>query len=145
MSERHPSIPADYTETFRTGFNNYIGPIWVGTRDEGLHFMMAVEERHLNAGGVLHGGVIMTFADVALGMTVFNGVGKRPCATISMNTDFLAAAKMGEVLEGVATINRKTTDVVFVQGRVYTATRDIATATGLWKLLHTNPKQKDPT
>jgi len=145
MSSAPPPIPEGYESIFESGFNGFLGPIYMKQRaDKIRHFILPVRPEHLNMGGVVHGGVLMSLADVALGVNVVRSVG-RPAATISLDCNFVAAGKLGEVLEATAEITRETRDVVFVQGRVYTEQRTLLTAQGIWKLIHVKPKVADPS
>lgn len=138
-------IPDGYESIFESGFNGYLGPIYMKEQaHNNRHFILPVRQELLNAGGVVHGGVLMSLADVALGVTVVRGTG-RPAATISLDCNFVAAGKLGEVLEAEAEITRATRDVVFVKGRVYTETRTLLTAQGIWKHIHLTPRVTDPS
>ncbi len=140
----HP-IPEGYESVFERGFNGFLGPIYMKEKaDQSRHFILPVRHQHLNLGGVVHGGVLMSLADVALGVTVVRSTG-RPAATISLDCNFAAAGKLGEVLEATADVTRATRDVVFVQGRVYTRNRTLLTAQGIWKHIHITPKVADPS
>jgi len=64
----------------------------------GLH----VREPHMNSRGMLHGGLIAALADNAMGLTcvqVMTRDGRKPAGglvTVSMATDFIGAAKLGQ-------------------------------------------------
>ena len=95
------------------------------------------EQRHLNMGGVVHGGMLMSFADDALGMTVWQAVGRRPCTTVQLNTQFVSPVRLGELVEVRAEVLRATRTVVFVRGVVEVAGRTVVHADGVWKILGT--------
>lgn len=140
MSDAAP--PSGYEPVFNVGFNAYVGPIWrkPGEGEAPDSFLFEVREHHLNGGGFVHGGMLMALADVVLGVTVSRAVGGAPCATVSLNCDFVAAAKQGDRIEGEARITRRTRSVVFVSGELHTQTEGAArttllTATGIWKIL----------
>ena len=145
MGSDTPPVPEGYESVFESGFNGFLGPIYMKEiSDQRRHFILPVRPEHLNAGGVVHGGVLMSLADVALGVTVVRTTG-RAAATISLDSNFLAAGKLGEMLEAEAEVTRATRDVVFVKGRVYTEARTLLTAQGIWKHIRITPKVIDPS
>lgn len=139
MSERVPSrsgAPDGYELWDDETFNSFVGPFYLREatgRQEGL---FQVRKHHLNRGQVAHGGMLMTFADMVMGRAAAEANGGVPCATISLNCDFVSAAKLGDWVEGAARIVRKTRSVLFVSGELSTEGRILLTASGLWKVLH---------
>lgn len=80
------------------------------TWEEGLvRLSLKVEERHTNPHGVMHGGVITTLMDEALGSVIatvrgMEAMWEAPHATVDMNVSFLSNARAGDeiVIEGRA-------------------------------------------
>ena len=64
-------------------------------RRRGWRYGFLAEQRHLNIGGVVHGGMLMSFADDVLGMTVWEAAGRKPCTTVQLNTQFIAPVQAG--------------------------------------------------
>jgi uncharacterized protein (TIGR00369 family) len=62
-------------------------------------------ETHTNSRGMVHGGLIAALADNAMGLScvqVLTGEGRKPAGglvTVSMATDFIGAAKLGQWVE----------------------------------------------
>lgn len=77
----------------RDQFENALGARVVEVREKYAKVEMMVEVRHLNIGGVCHGGVIFSLADLAFGVVV-NSCGK---LTLSLNANitFLRPARIG--------------------------------------------------
>ena len=73
------------------GFMATVGPIYA--RD-GIYAFRA-EQKHANLVGVVHGGMLMSFADDVLGMTVWEAAGRKPCTTVQLNHQFIAPARIG--------------------------------------------------
>ena len=73
---------------------------------------------HANAGGVVHGGALMAFADSALTAFAMQGVerAEESLATISLNCDFLAPARPGDWIECRGQVDRRTRSLAFVRG-----------------------------
>jgi len=132
-------IPEGYAPVWNEGFNEYVGPFYGKARDEGsVHFFVDLRAEHMNGAGHPHGGFLMAFADAVLGTAVSLAVEGAPCATMTLNSDFIAAAGPGGRIEAEAEVTRKTRSVVFVQGRVYAGDKTLLTATGIWKILGAN-------
>lgn len=130
------AVPEGYKPIFHLGYNAFVGPIFgkFDGPDEGPHhFIFDVSPEHLNGAGMVHGGMMMTLADVVLGSTVANATGAMG-STISLNCDFLAGAKPGTRIEAEATISRKTRSIAFVSGRLFAEGRTLLTASGIWKI-----------
>ncbi len=125
------------------GFNAQIGPIRIAPVDERRWCAsLVLESRHINIGGVCHGGVLLSLADVAMGVATFES-GGHPCATIQMDAHFLAAAREGQRLVALATQLRKVRELSFMQCEIWAeggraesrAERQVLRASGTWKYL----------
>ncbi|WP_043364602.1 PaaI family thioesterase [Belnapia sp. F-4-1] len=117
------------------GYPALIGPFWFKREEGGFRYGFPAEPRHLNNGGVVHGGMLMSFADDVLGMTVWEAAGRKPCTTVQLSTQFISPARVGDFVEGRAEILRATRSVVFVRGLVTVGDRTVVHADGIWKIL----------
>ncbi len=120
------------------GYPALIGPFFARREGEGWRYGFLAEPRHRNMGGVVHGGMLMSFADDVLGITVWAAAGRKPCTTVQLNTHFIAPARVGDFVEGRAEVLRATRSVVFVRGVLTVGERTIAHADGVWKILGAN-------
>jgi len=57
-------------------FEIEIGPVFERNAGDNRRFAIVVDKRHVNMRGVLHGGMLMTFADLALGQAVWDATGR---------------------------------------------------------------------
>lgn len=110
------------------------GPIFERMDDQGRTRGFRVAERHINAGGACHGGMIMTFADILLATAVFD-VAEPPFVTVRLTTDFLGPAFEGEWLEGRAEVTGVDDDMIAVTGRMATDARAVASVSGVFKAI----------
>ena len=130
----HPPALAGYSPVFAdVGFNAYVGPVY--RADDGSHFLFTVRDVHMNGGGALHGGMMMAFADIAMGKTVHAVLEGGRAMTISLNCDFIGPVKLGETITSRVSITRRTRSIVFVTATLDVESRAVMTATGLWKIL----------
>ena len=85
-----------------------------GTRDA---FVMGFRvQRHMcNPAGGLHGGMMMTVADLVAGMggSTLAGIRNKFMPTVNMTFDFVAPAKAGDWVEGRAEVVRQTRSLLF--------------------------------
>ena len=118
-----------------TGFLHLIGPLWQRTLDGELEFALITEDKHHNRRGLVQGGVIMTFADRTCGMTARFVSGKPTLATVQLDTHFVEAGKIGEVLVSKPHVVRFTRSLIFITTEVTVDKRCIAMASGVFKIL----------
>jgi uncharacterized protein (TIGR00369 family) len=141
--EYNPGLP--WREVRGEGYNAHIGPIrFAPLGDSRWCVTVVLDDRHVNVGGVCHGGMLLSLADVAMGASTFTAGGGRPCATIQMDSHFLAAAKAGQRLVAVATQLRKVRALSFMQCEIWAEGRQVMRASGTWKYLASGaPGAKD--
>ena len=72
------------------GFDQARGMIYRHGTGSGPTFGFRATERHGNLNNVIHGGMLMTFADNIMGLIAEEASG-RYTATISLNVDFVAS------------------------------------------------------
>ena len=109
-----------------------IGPLFIRHTDNGPRFAFRAEPRHTNARGVVHGGMMASFADQALGLTIQRALNTIDLATASLTCDFVASARTGDLVEAEATIARITKRLVFIKGTVTCGDAVLLNASGLW-------------
>ena len=115
-------------------FEAYLGPFferWVGEVHE---FALLLDDRHMNAKNVAHGGALMTFADAVMGYCVWDATERSPCVTVSQQTNFLSSAVVGELVACRPLVIRKTREIIFVRGDFQVGECAVFTATSIWKV-----------
>ena len=134
----------DWLEIDDNGFNSHIGPLMYARIDDATsQLAVRLDERHINFGGVCHGGVYMAASDVVMGITAFWAMDRVPSATIDFQGHFLAAAKKDQWLVIEAKVNRIAGDVVFMACEAWAGGRKCFVASGIWKRLNL-PRQPMP-
>lgn len=126
---------------WRRGFGRQVGPLYV--RDAGPAPTMAfrVEEHQVNGMMNAHGGMLMTFADMAWGRIVSIETSSY-WATVRLMCDFLSSAKLGEWVEGAGELLSTAGGLYVVRGRVWCGERVLMTGTGVFK--PTGPRPPRP-
>ncbi|HEX8663732.1 MAG TPA: PaaI family thioesterase [Beijerinckiaceae bacterium] len=117
------------------GFIGLVGPIYRQERGERWAFAFRAAGKHANLRGVVQGGMLMTFADRALGRNAWKAAGDRPVATIQFDMQFVTAGELGELIEIEPEVVRRTASLVFMRGTLTAGARVVATCTGIWKIL----------
>ena len=108
---------------------NLIHDLGDGRVEDGL----LAEEQHANEYGMVHGGVLMMLADAGLCMNSRWPNPGEGAITVSMTTNFVAGATMGEFLETRSTVVRRTRSFSFVNCDIMAGDKVIMTATGIIK------------
>lgn len=118
-----------------TGFLSLVGPLWERVVDGHYEFALPTEDKHHNRRGRVQGGVLMTFADRTCGMTARHISGKQFMATVQLDTHFVEAGNIGEILISRPRVVRATRSLIFVSTEVLVDDRCIAMASGVFKIL----------
>lgn len=116
-------------------FEIYVGPVFERGAKAARRLALRIDERHVNMRGVIHGGMLMTFADLALGQAVWDATDNAACVTLGMQTQFLKPARAGEIVEVLPELVRKTRSLVFMRGDFKVGEETIFTAASIWKVL----------
>ncbi|WP_211103841.1 PaaI family thioesterase [Skermanella pratensis] len=114
-----------------SGFLGLVGPMW--RRGEVFGFL--AEPRHANYIDVVQGGMLMTFADRALGICAWEAAVNKACVTIQFDMQFIGAADIGDFVEITPEVIRRTRTLVFLRGTILDGDRVVASASGVWKIL----------
>lgn len=140
----HPPRPAEELPGFRPmvlrdPFEAFVGPLYAAADDdpEGTARKAAfrVDDRHVDETGSLHPGMLMTFADAVLGSTAWAATGRRPCVTLSLQTNFAGAARHSDLVIVETRLIRRTRAIIFCAGDFFVDGAVIGQATSLWKVL----------
>lgn len=116
-----------------------LGTFWARRAGDTWHYGLLTDASHANPNGVVHGGVLMTFADHGLSFLAIEAAERHPCTTIQLNTHFLDAIHPGEFIELRGEVSRRTRGLVFLRGEVLAhgahAIRPVGAADGVWRVL----------
>ncbi len=117
------------------GFLGLVGPIWQRPNGTSFRFAFLAEDKHHNRRGVVQGGMLMTFADRAMGRTCWYANEQQPQATVQIDMHFIDAVRVGEFVEAHCRVVRRTRALVFMSAELTVGERVVATAKGMWKTL----------
>ena len=116
-----------------------LGVPWAKKLDGRWLYGLLTGPGHANPSGVVHGGVLMTFADHGLSFLAWEAAERAPCTTIQLNTHFLDAIRPGEFIQLRGEITRRTRGLVFVRGVIVAGDgeqmREVGAVDGIWRVL----------
>ncbi len=96
---------------------------------------LQVAEQHTNYIDIAHGGVVATLADVALSLQPYRSEKPPPrVTTMSLTTNFLDAARLGDWLVAECVIDRMGKSSAYVHGEIRVGERVIATMSGVFRI-----------
>ena len=110
------------------------GPFYMRTDDQGQVAAFRAQRKHMNAGGVMHGGCLMTFADYALFAIAHHGMEGVYGLTVAFTSEFLDGALEGELIEARGEVLRQGRSITFVRGIVTANDRPVLNFSGTIKL-----------
>lgn len=141
MTDNAATPPIQVPEGFKqrdlgSGFTAVNGPLYQKDIEGGIQLGLAVEMRHCNPMKFCHGGMVATFTDMLLILTAQthpNGRGHF-MATISLQIDYLAAAKMGSWMQGEAQVLKGTRNMIFTSGLVTADGEPVARVSAVFRI-----------
>ena len=121
----------------KPGFMKHNGGIlFRNISDTEYEFKTTINENHLNAIGITHGGFICSLIDAGAGTAAHRCAGQAPCVTVSLDLKFIATTKIGDEIVGFTKILKKTKSMVFLICHLKSKDKIIASASGIWKILN---------
>lgn len=93
------------------------------------------ESRHLNLGGVVHGGCLATLADMSLWDICRRHVGPLRAVTVTLNTEFLGPGHPGEFIYADGDALKISGSLLFARGLIRAGDRPIMSFSGSLKRL----------
>jgi acyl-coenzyme A thioesterase PaaI-like protein len=114
-------------------FEDYTGPFYCREDAQGLVCGFLPEAKNANAGGNIHGGALMVFADYALFMLAGGMDAAIHGVTMTCNSDFTGAAEVGRLLTARGEVIREGASIVFLRGLISDGDRPVLAFSGTIK------------
>lgn len=128
-------IPAGFEPlAWHRGFGRQVGPLFEKRENGILTRGFRVGEHHTNGMENAHGGMLMTFADMAWGGAVEND-DDTWWVTIRLVCDFLSGAPRGSWIEGRGDVISEVDGIHTVEGRIWCGDKTLITGTGIFKVI----------
>jgi acyl-coenzyme A thioesterase PaaI-like protein len=128
-------LEADGWERLPThAFSAAIGSTWAkGVPGERTVALLAHDGIVNDYGAVVHGGALMTFADIALGMGTADALPGQSYVTVQLQYQFAGGATIGGLITCQPELVRKTSSLAFVRGLIKADDEVIGSAEGIFK------------
>ena len=134
-------VPEGWETRHVARFHDHVGPFYFRTDGSTAECGFLADERHANRRGFVHGGMVATAFDVALGTAGRDHSGQRHHATVQLSVQYLSAMKLDEFAIIRCEIVGATRSLAFMRGVMTVGDRVIATAEGIWKTLQSREPQ----
>ena len=131
--------------SIKSGFMKHNGGVLFRTVSETAYeFKTIINENHLNAAGITHGGYLSALIDAGAGTAAHRAADNAPCVTISLDIKFIGASKIGDEIIGHTKILKKTNTLVFLFCELKCNDKIITSASGVWKIIKIKPSNLGP-
>ena len=131
--------------SLKPGFMKHNGGLLFRSISENEYeFKSLINEDHLNAAGITHGGYLSALVDAGAGTAAHRSTGNAPCVTISLDLKFIGSSKIGDEIIGYVKILKKTRTLVFLFCELRCNNLIITSASGVWKILKVKPSELGP-
>ena len=132
----HAPPPGFARADFTPGFLDHGGPYFLKPMDGAPQIVgLRIMAHHINYRDAAHGGVISTFADVALSHAVYDAERPRLSpSTVTLSVNYLAGARLGDWLEAHVRIDRLGGRTAYTSGEIRRGDEPIATMTGVFAI-----------
>ena len=131
--------------SLKQGFMKHNGGVMFRSISETEYeFKSTINENHLNAAGITHGGYLSALIDAGAGTAAHRSADNAPCVTISLDLKFIGASKKDDEIIGHVKILKKTKTLVFLFCELKCNNKTITSASGVWKILKTKPSELGP-
>jgi len=131
--------------SFKPGFMKHNGGVLFRAISKSEYeFKTTINESHLNAAGITHGGYLSALIDAGAGTAAHRAAGNAPCVTISLDLKFIEASRLGDEIIGFIKIQKKTHSLVFLICELKCNDKIITSASGVWKILKIKPSNLGP-
>jgi uncharacterized protein (TIGR00369 family) len=115
-------------------YEDLAGPFYFREDPErGMVCAFRAEQKHMNGGGFMHGGCMLTFADYSLFVIGRAALKDAHAVTVSLNGEFVGPANVGDLVEATGEVVRAGGSLVFLRGMISTGGRAMMTFSGVVK------------
>lgn len=115
-------------------FEDQSGPFYFREGEDGrVTTAFRAEKKHMNGGGFMHGGCMMTFADFSLFAIAWKELAESRAVTVSLNGEFVGPARPGDLVTATGEVVRAGGSLLFVRGLIATGSSPMLNFSGVIK------------
>ena len=131
------SIPQGFEPHFRKSpFTDPWEPLYAKTTGKAVVLGLRLATPHTNARGLIHGGLIASLADNAMGYSCAQAMGwASSLVTVNLAVDYIGSAKIGQWLNVESDVIRCGSTLCFAQSLITTDDTVIARANGTFRVV----------
>ena len=132
--------------SLKPGFMKHNGGVmFKNVSETEYEFKSTINQNHLNAAGITHGGYLAALIDAGAGTAAHRSADNAPCVTISLDIKFIGASRSGDEIIGKVKILKKTKTLVFLFCELKCNNAIITSASGVWKIIKIKPSKLGPS
>jgi uncharacterized protein (TIGR00369 family) len=141
MTTNNPDIPEGFEPHFRKSpLTDPWEPLYSKKTDRAVILGLRLAKPHTNARGLIHGGLIATLADNAMGYSCAHAMDwSASLVTVSLAVDFIGTAQVGQWLAVESEVIKTGSTICFAQSLIKADDAVIARANGTFRVV----KKKD--
>jgi acyl-coenzyme A thioesterase 13 len=135
-------LPEGFEPLFRSSpFVETVGPLYSRGSGSALAMGLRAERKHCNARGLVHGGVLATLADIALGYALaYASNPPLSLVTASLTLDFAGSAKEGDWLEARVDVQKSGSRLAFANCYISAGDQRIVRASAVFAVMKQSAK-----
>jgi acyl-coenzyme A thioesterase PaaI-like protein len=115
-------------------FEDMTGPFFFRVQDDGTVLCaFRAAAKHMNGGGAMHGGCMLTFADFSLFAIGREALKDTHSVTVSLNGEFIGPAFEGDLIECRGEVIKAGGSLIFMRGLVSTGGKPMLSYSGVVK------------
>lgn len=121
-------------------YEDLAGPFYFKLDDAGVPTCaFKAERKHMNGGGFLHGGCVMTFADFSLFVIARKEIEGVSTVTATFNGELVGTAHEGDLVECTGEVVKNGKSMVFVRGMITCAGEPVMAFSSVLKKTRPRP------
>jgi acyl-coenzyme A thioesterase PaaI-like protein len=128
--EPRPAPEGWVLQSWRANFAWHAGPFYFRKEGPVPGIGFYAEPHHANKEDTIHGGALLTLADMALFDICFRKVGAFKAVTLSLHTDFLAPAPIGAFIEASGEMTGGGRTIMMARGFVTSGGKPLVSFSG---------------
>jgi len=131
------AIPAGFEPHFRKSpFTDPWEPLYSRKTDKAVHLGLRLAKPHTNARGLIHGGLIASLADNAMGYSCAQATAwSTSFVTVSLAVDYVGSAEIGQWLAVECEVLKTGSTICFAQSLIKADEVVIARANGTFRVV----------
>jgi uncharacterized protein (TIGR00369 family) len=130
-------IPTGFEPHFRKSpFTDPWEPLYSRKTEKAVMIGLRLAEPHTNSRGLIHGGLIASLADNAMGYSCAQAMGRTASLlTVSLAVDYIGTARIGQWLAVECDVIKTGSTICFAQSLIKADDTAIARANGTFRVL----------